>query len=627
MTDERESIGLGVLRRSVLVSTHGPGAMVDYLATGGGAVSGVTLGLDAWKKSDCRRIVEPSVERLLGIDELREPPVSLTSRQGEDTVQPSLPAARFPDWLECPTCEKLRPSRRWSTELGRAGLFCRKCRDETSKPSYVVPARFVVTCENGHLSDFPWMKWIDHKSDCAGNDNLKLNASGAGLRGLFVNCLDCGEGKGLRDAFISVGTVQCCAGERPWLGAAAVERCAEPPKTLQRGASNTYFPHVASVLTIPPWTEEFQSVLVEGGYWERIEDARSEFVVDGDSDAYERDLRKIARKLANDRAPESSDIESWLEKIRAYLRAFDSLPDGDDAQAELALRREEWRQFRQADRKPDRTFEVRDEPVPASLSQWFQAFARVPRLREVKALRGFTRLVPPDGTGTQTLSPIALRARWRPAMETLGEGVFVALREEAVEEWESKPEVKDRAKALNENWIRDWQSRFDSEDLPPMAVTARLLLVHSFSHALMQELSLTCGYGSSSLAERLYVAGTESELPMAGVLIYTASSDADGTLGGLEREGQSAKLEQTIRRALNAMHWCSSDPLCLRGISTTSDDLNGAACHSCLFLPETSCEMFNRTLDRVTLVGTVGENTSAEVPGFFFNSGESLTFS
>lgn len=56
----------------------------------------------------------------------------------------------------------------------------------------------------------------------------------------------------------------------------------------------------------------------------------------------------------------------------------------------------------------------------------------------------------------------------------------------------------------------------------------RLILVHSLAHALIRQLSLSCGYGSASLRERLYVDTNEWE--MAGLLVFTSSPDADGTL-------------------------------------------------------------------------------------------------
>ena len=95
---------------------------------------------------------------------------------------------------------------------------------------------------------------------------------------------------------------------------------------------------------------------------------------------------------------------------------------------------------------------------------------------------------------------------------------------------------------------------------------------------------------------------------MAGLLIYTAAGDVEGTLGGLVRMGKPGVLELVIRRAVRKAHWCSSDPVCMEiGASGGQgpDSCNLAACHNCGLIPETSCEEFNRFLDRGLIVGTV----------------------
>ena len=92
---------------------------------------------------------------------------------------------------------------------------------------------------------------------------------------------------------------------------------------------------------------------------------------------------------------------------------------------------------------------------------------------------------------------------------------------------------------------------------------------------------------------------------MAGILIYTAASDSEGTLGGLVQLGQPVTLGRQIQNALESMRICGSDPLCAEH-SPMADGraIHGACCHACLFAPETSCEKGNRFLDRSTLVGT-----------------------
>ena len=92
---------------------------------------------------------------------------------------------------------------------------------------------------------------------------------------------------------------------------------------------------------------------------------------------------------------------------------------------------------------------------------------------------------------------------------------------------------------------------------------------------------------------------------MCGVLIYTASGDSEGSLGGLVRQGEPGRLEDTILAAIHNAEWCSSDPICIQSPGQGPESCNLAACHNCALLPETCCECGNRLLDRGTIVGVL----------------------
>jgi hypothetical protein len=201
---------------------------------------------------------------------------------------------------------------------------------------------------------------------------------------------------------------------------------------------------------------------------------------------------------------------------------------------------------------------------------------------------------------------------WLPAIENKGEGIFVELSLERVREWEAQPVVQDRAAALAAQYANAWRDR-GQQGAAPIQVTPRLMLVHSFSHALIRQLALTCGYNSASLRERLYVGQDNWE--MAGLLIFTSSPDADGTLGGLARQAESHNFGRMLEDSLADMAWCSSDPLCIEGVHSFSAPANGSACHACLLAAETSCEQFNTFLDRAMLVGTPTSRTMAYFDG------------
>ena len=270
----------------------------------------------------------------------------------------------------------------------------------------------------------------------------------------------------------------------------------------------------------------------------------------------------------------------------------------------LNIREEEYRQFASgADTPPDdaREFEIRNESLPESLRPYLGRLVRVVRLREVRALRGFTRIIPPGDEESPDISALSVnRLTWLPAVEIRGEGIFLTLNPESLGPWEEQPAVVDRAEAIHRSWEAEWNKRY-GEGEPSLRITPRYLLAHAFAHALMRQLVLESGYSTASLRERLYVG--EGDDGMAGLLVYTATSDSDGTLGGLQRQGERGRIERVVEAAIHAMEWCSSDPLCIQGMIAPADGLSRAACHACMLAPETACEEFNRFLDRAVLVG------------------------
>lgn len=94
-----------------------------------------------------------------------------------------------------------------------------------------------------------------------------------------------------------------------------------------------------------------------------------------------------------------------------------------------------------------------------------------------------------------------------------------------------------------------------------------------------------------------------AEQDQAGVLIYTATADSAGSLGGLAALSEPRRLAAVIDSAVRRARWCTTDPVCIETTSSGINGLNLAACHACLLLPETSCEHFNVLLDRALLVG------------------------
>ena len=196
--------------------------------------------------------------------------------------------------------------------------------------------------------------------------------------------------------------------------------------------------------------------------------------------------------------------------------------------------------------------------------------------------------------------------QWLPAIENRGEGIFIEFKEEEIAKWEAKLKVQERYAKI--------MQREEEPILKGLrkSITPRTILLHTISHSLIKELTFECGYSTSSIKERIY-STYENGINMAGIFLYTTSSDSDGSLGGLVSQGKQDKLENIFRRMIDNLAWCSTDPLCIESQLHGFKNLNYAACHACTLLPETSCELRNVLLDRASIRGTL-EDTQI---GFF----------
>jgi hypothetical protein len=588
---------VGNIRRSQLVGTFGPGAIVDFRAPRTGApVSGVIAGLEEWDAcgrpgglSHRQVIHEPRLQKRLFKKGFRLPPVRISEVSAGSKKNPDandddvLPVVRFPNWLQCSRCSRLDRAESWKGEPGEPGRWCAPCTQKDGGKVWVVPVRFVVACENGHLDEFPFQAWIG--CHCT-NPDLYLEMKGAGLAGKVIRCARAGcagRPRSLEGVFGRRALTDQklrCRGLCAWLPVKGGATCDAEPRVLQRGASNVYWSDTVSALDIPPFSQDPSEVL--GRHWDTLADKPSE------KWAQIIDLLEL-------------DVATKMPKevLLTLLEQWKSAMDGDDADEPLEWA--EYQRFVRDEPADEGEFRTIPEPPPWELESYLRRVVLAERLREVRATKGFTRIHPPSGPfrkSSQESCPLSVKALdWLPAIELRGEGVFLELDPAMLREWEERDAVRSRIEVLRASIEKDL---FDGEE--PPEVSARLVLLHSLAHALVRQLSLECGYSSSALRERLYAGGAPRE--MAGLLIHTGSPDSEGTLGGLVRRGRSDLLVNTFLDALKSAAWCSSDPLCITVGSAFTSPRNGAACHACLLVPETSCQLFNNLLDRALLVGT-----------------------
>ena len=584
------AVRAGKVRPSQTVTQFGPGALID-LPT----LSMVVTGIGDWETSTARRVDEPRLARKLGVDFFRRPPFY---RPQSGTG--GLPVRVFPRFMVCPLCNRLAPHTAFKFEERPNTEYVCTAAHSRGREQSVYPARFMVACRRGHLDDFPWHHYV-HGYDVECQAELRLTDSGrtGAMTDLWVRCSVHHKSRNLGQA---TGTnarkrLPKCRGFRPWLGTKSFEQCDEEIHVILRGASNAYFPVVESAISVPPWSDPIQ--LAIGEYVEELAKVNS--------------LEDLNMFLKFVNVPALDEFPP--EQVWAGIQRRRSGDLGIDD-----LRREEWTSLtrNKGHIDPKAEFQIRPTPIPKGVGKYIAGVTQVVRLREVRALRGFTRIDPIPDIGdlgeveaiNAGLAPLAAnRLSWLPGIDQRGEGVFLRLVESSVARWEESTPVSvlhNRHAAAQSEW-------YAARDMvTPQPKPARYLLLHALAHLLIRQFGLDCGYASSSLRERIYC--SKGPDAMAGILIYTASPDSEGSLGGLVEMSLPDHLGPMLERALEGSKLCSNDPLCAdREVSATGTQLNGAACHACLLESETSCESGNNYLDRAVLVGTLRSTDTAFV--------------
>lgn len=626
------------VRIGQLIAPFGPGAI--YTDRRGTPL--VVCGLDYWFKSwdqvdglvQCQKPeefqkFEPRLAELLRVDRFCRPADFRSARQDQQAPPNAwiyTPAQRFPRWYRHSKTGEMRKFNLNTERLDNSG------------GGRWLPVRFVAVCAGGHLCEFPWKQWIG--CQCPGDGNLYLtDRGGSELSSIRIECRACPDGStGRRGKNLTGTTIKpdleqgeqskfqqagiSCPGERPWLGEGSNELgCSFPLIGALINQINLYFPRTISAILLPD-LQQHDAVIMQ---------LRNEIEQDagacgiartlwnmGDKDGAVDLVRgKLARRKI---IAEENEVKTALESLLASVPA--GLPNAVqpailDSDL-LAFRRAEFNIIRNEVNDPANIPNLRVIPtaVPQDLTDWFANVNLVERLRETRVFYGFDRLEPnaqplvgmPDSAMKQLFrnAPKHRQDQWLPAIEVFGEGIYIELNEQKISQWQIQN--KDwLANRLNDGFITRLSGVFLT--LPPIVPAdikwaTKYLLVHSLAHILINQLVFECGYSTASLRERLYIS-SDAQAPMAGILIYTAAGDSEGTLGGLVRLGQPDRLGLIVRRALSRASWCSADPVCSENLGGQGSRLvNLAACHACTLLPETSCETINHGLDRAMVVGT-----------------------
>ncbi|MFM7615014.1 MAG: DrmB family protein, partial [Synechococcales cyanobacterium] len=449
---------------------------------------------------------------------------------------------------------RTRPFRHWSA--------LRVDKKFNDKKTEWVPVRFVQGCVNGHLSDINWRDFAhdDFKTSCQKQLWLDEAGSGNDFDEIFVRC-ECGKRRPLSQTKIPNSPVLGgCNGEMPWLKVKRGE-CkglkrdgngdlqetgrTEPNRLLVRSASNAYFSHTVSVISIPDKSHELYKAINEfyEGDLEEI----------NDFDDLTSTIKRKRYAMLHPFNPE----EIWEALQNRRENNTTEAPDRSIKSVELeALMQaplEHSPEAQQNHSKDDLDFEAArrsHESIQPAWQPYLSQVVLIHRLREVIAQIGFTRFessLPDVEAGDLDINPrrgsLATEMKWVPAIENKGEGIFLAFDRKAVETWVTKPE----AKARNDELYQSYQKWLDSRGVPTdkdRYPGVAYILLHTLSHLLITEIALDCGYSASAIKERIYAIKNEGY----GILLFTSTSGSEGSLGGLVNLGYN--IENHLRRAL-----------------------------------------------------------------------------
>lgn len=561
---------LGELRPNQIITTFGPGAIVDAVKD-----SVTVLDINYWKEKG-KRIIDGRLASYLGVDCFYMP---RTSYSGD------VPVVTFPYMHVCSNvkCGRIFDARE-NFDLDRYlryGVTCPDCH----RPAY--PSRFITICENGHMDDFPWKWWV-HKGNINCNGKLRMFSTGntSTLADMWVECT-CGAKRSMSGATQKENfDGMPCSGHHPFRPHARNERCDKLLIPSQRGASNVYFSVSRSAISIPPWINPLYNLIDE--HLRLIEETKAMFGDAGVTKVYERYFAIYTREEFDEAL--SRRLSNITEFKEIKQMEYDAITHHNDP----------------AYASNKKHFKAEEDDLPSYLKPFFNRIIRITRLREVKVLLGFTRVDAPDPDADAQANIVYLnrgkQEKWLPAAEVNGEGIFIEFNQDTINRWVNT----DAVNGLSQKYAVCYK---DFCEFKGWTITvlrnAVYVLMHTFAHLLIKQMSMSSGYSSSAIRERIYFGDR-----MSGILLYTGSADKEGSLGGLVELGTVEKLIELMKDAFQEALLCTNDPECMNSIPAGNNS-NGAACHSCCMISETACENGNRMLDRGLVVPIAARGNEA----------------
>ena len=595
------------LRTAQLISPSGVGAIVDL-----GGRSYVGDDISRWGRPGPGEIIHlRRLEKILGVNYFRIPPIA-PERDWQQARK--IRYSYFPRWMFCRSCKSLKRYSHNDITPDQPPL-CFKCNKDS-----LSPIRFVAGCEDGHLQDINWGIYVhfnqeNNEQRMCGQHDLKfetLAGRGGGLAANQIRCETCGATQNLQKLLVEP-VPEKCFGQQPWEYFSEEDRetrqpCTKKLKAYQRGGSQLYSPTIVSGLDIP-----IDEVQASNDIRQRVQATASqhEMMPLVRQNPVPQTIEIFADLLKRTEF-EDIDIEIISQCIDLALEEHDSNDEGKDIvfDPEIVIEEElilepEWKVLMGPEQKLEKRFwsEPYDlntsdlEEKNKALSKLIDHVCLIKRLREVRVLKSFTRFYTSKEIAVCYSSEKGRHLPWLPALEVIGEGIFINFNKDILEEWEQKnfDFLQDRLKDMIERREKSNYTRLPVPD-------PSFVMLHTLAHLLIGQLCFDSGYQASALRERIYY----KKGVMSGFLIYTADSDSEGAMGGLVKQGEANNLMSTINSSLRSARWCSNDPVCINAGGQGLEGLNKGACHSCAIISSTSCTFLNTLLDRELLIGDQG---------------------
>jgi hypothetical protein len=585
-----------------------------------------------------------SLEYLLLIPDIEV--VTHNNKIGNNGVEIVIPSTYMPK-VFADRSNNYKPYSKWYKEWVNRTSNNDKYGEKFHPPKYVFNEdkgwtndlkqdNIILLCKHGHISDFPWSKFLRwrndeplailqkdsvvvlfKKQDCCNLPTIKITSNSgnaSGYDGKWLKCSNCNQGvslKGLMNVKIE------CAGHKPW----EAETGAIQYHSGDRNARNQNPPsevcHCTEKKDGQPKPIPMKVVLTTGN---NIYYSRTLSSIYLHSELFESDITLEILRLEEEKTQAMRDdiLEFAIELKNKISALKDDLPieveeDIPDSEVETIFRFKEFRAFHKDEallKKNPKDLNVKDVTEnldKKTISSYFKRVLRVDNMKITSAQLDFSRVVPIDADAENAHPKNIFKSKNEdvlvyPVVENFGEGIFFSFNDLLISDF-----ITDNT--IIEKLQRELKKK--QETANPFNKGAvdfanvmnwQMYLVHTFSHLIMRELEFRCGYPTASLSERIYVSN-EDDYKMYGCLIYTAEG-AEGSMGGLIAQTRPQNLNNLIKSAIKRATICNSDPLCWESEGQGLFDLNFASCFSCSLVSETSCEHRNLYLDRQILVNS-----------------------